>query len=476
MKPTQYDCIVIGGGAVGTLTLRALTAAGASALLLEAGTDLASGATRANSAIIHAGFDPLPGTKKAEMNVRGAALYPELVRTLDIPYRPTDSLVVAYSPEEIPVLETLLARGQANGVRDLQLLTRQEVLEREPNLSGDVCGALRAASAIIEPWTVAIAAAENACDHGAGVATEHRVTSITATGDGFCVTARTPVGDMTFRASAVVNAAGVHADEIHAMLLPKTYHITGKRGQYVVLDRRAGGLVRSVVFACPTEKGKGVLITPEIHGRVMIGPDSTVCDDREDIATTVDALTYVKQTASRYLSVHLPTELQIHTFAGIRPAGDTGDFVIGEAEGLHGFFEAACIESPGLASAPAIAQRLAEQIAEYLSLPKQGRQTFLPPRRPRLRIDEASRGAETTLVCRCEKVTEAQIVDAIHRNCGARTVKGVKLRTGATLGECQGGFCTPKIVRILARELHAEPQTIRYDEPGSECLIGKTRG
>lgn len=476
MKPKPYDCIVIGGGAVGALTIRALTARGAAVLLLEAGADLASGATRANSAIIHAGFDPLPGTQKAEMNVRGAAMYPELVRALDIPYQPMDSLVVAYSPEEIPVLETLWARGRTNGVANLQRLTRQEVLEREPNLSGDVCGALCAASAIIEPWTVAIAAAENACDHGANVALEHRVTAIEATGDGFFVTVRTPDGDVTFRTATVVNAAGVHADEIHAMLAPKTYRITGKRGQYVVLDRRAGGLVRNVVFACPTEKGKGVLITPEIHGRIMIGPDSTVCDDRDDVGTTADALAYVKNTANRYLSVHLPTELQIHTFAGIRPAGDTGDFVIGEAEGIHGFFEAACIESPGLASAPAIAQWLADQIAEYLSLPKNGRQTFLPPRRPRLRMNEAPCGAETTLICRCEKVTEAQIVDAIHRNCGAHTVKGVKLRTGATLGECQGGFCTPKIVRILARELHMEPQTICYDERGSECLTGKTRG
>lgn len=474
MAEKRYDCIVIGGGAVGALTARALTASGASVLLLEAGADLASGATRANSAIIHAGFDPKPGTKKAACNVRGAALYPELAKILDIPFRPLDSLVVAYSEADLATLETLYERGQANGVPSMRLLSRAETHEKEPNLSETACGALCAAAAIIEPWTVAVAAAENACDNGAEARFERRVSAIERTSDGFIVTSQTPDGEETDRASVVVNAAGVHADDIHAMLAPKTYHITGKRGQYVVLDRSAAGLVSHVLFACPTEKGKGVLITPEIHGRIMIGPDSTVCDDKDDIGTTAAALAYVKEAASRYLSVRLPLNLQIRTFAGVRPAGDTGDFVIGEAADIPGFFEAACIESPGLASAPAIAETLAESIAQKLML--RPRTSFVPVRRPRPQPDADGTGAETTLVCRCEQITEAQIVDAIHRNCGARSLKGVKLRTGAMLGGCQGGFCSPRIVRILARELQIDPGQVRYDGTGSEILTGKTRG
>ena len=223
MPDGTYDCIVIGGGAVGALTLRALTAKGAKGLLLEAGADLASGATRANSAIIHAGYDPEPGTKKAFYNVRGAALYPKLAEALDIPYRPVDSLVAAYSDEELGALDGLFQRGRENGVEKMRLLTRAEVLEKEPNLSERVCGALCAASAIVEPWTVAIAAAENACDNGASVRCGHRVTDIRRTGDGFAVTAICRGGEeRSFYGGAVVNAAGGHADDIHAMLAPKT--------------------------------------------------------------------------------------------------------------------------------------------------------------------------------------------------------------------------------------------------------------
>ncbi len=473
-----YDCIVIGGGAVGALTLRAVTAKGAKGLLLEAGADLASGASRANSAIIHAGYDPEPGTKKALFNVRGAALYPALVAALDIPYRPIDSLVAAYSDEELGTLDALLRRGRENGVQNLRLLTRAELLEKEPNLSKRVRGALCAASAIVEPWTVAIAAAENACDNGAAVLCGHRVAAVRRVGDGFAVTAVCRGGEeRSFLGRAVVNAAGVHADDIHAMLAPKTYTMEGKRGQYCVLDKRAAGLVNSVLFACPTEKGKGVLITPEIHGRVMIGPDSVRCDDRDDVGTTADALAYVKSAAAQYLSAPLPANLQIRTFAGVRPVGSGGDFIVGACGGVPGFFEAAGIESPGLASAPAIAETLGDEVAAYLEL-RAGAGRFIPTRRPRLRLGEggASGGAATTLVCRCGTVTEAQVVDAIRRNCGARTVKGVKLRTGAMLGGCQGGFCSPKIVKILARELNIGMDKVEYDGEGSQILTERTRG
>ena len=470
MENQCYDCIIVGGGAVGALTLRSLTARGGRCLLLEAGADLASGATRANSAIVHAGFDPVPGTKKAYYNVRGAAMYPALADALDIPYRPMDSLVVAYSDAELGTLEKLYQRGVANGVREQRIIGREELLRREPNLSPNAVGALCAASALVEPWTVAISAAECAADNGADVRCGHRVTAIEAANGLFRVTAETETGTVEFTARTVVNAAGVHADAIHAMLAPKTYTITGKRGQYYVLGKRAAGIVNSVLFACPTEKGKGVLITPEIHGRILVGPDSEPVADRTDNGITADALELVRNAAARYLSVPLPMNLQIRTFAGVRPVGDTGDFVIGPCEAVPGFFEAACIESPGLASSPAIGEAVASQVAGFLGL--RGGAHFVPVRRPRL----TDGGTGDTLVCRCNRVTRAQIVDAIHRNCGARTVKGVKLRTGAMLGECQGGFCSGRIAAILAEELKTDLTQIRYDGPGSRILTERTRG
>lgn len=474
----EFDAAVIGGGVTGTLALRELTALGYRCCLLEAGSDLASGATRANSAIIHAGFDPLPGTKKARLNVLGAGLYPELAKKLDIPYRPVPSLVAAFSPEECGAVDTLYRRGLENGVSGLRILSKSELSRLEPNISESAECALFAPSAIVEPWTVAIAAAENAADNGAEVFRSCRVTEIGQSSDGYVLTARRP-GDetLTLRARAVVNAAGVHADEVHALLAPPDYKITGKRGQYLVLDRGAAGLVNNILFPCPSEKGKGMLIFPEIHGRIMIGPDSEAVPDRDGTETVSAGLAAVKAAVAKYLRVPVPYGLTIRTFAGVRPAADRGDFIIEEAPGLPGFFDAAGIESPGLASAPAVAREIAALVGSRLG--KRSLPDFNPFRRPRLTSAQAAaRGIEgaSTVVCRCEKVSEAEIVDAIRRRCGATTVKGVKLRTGSGAGGCQGGYCQPEIVKILARELGIDPCRVLYDGEGSNILTGRTRG
>ncbi|MBQ5972790.1 MAG: FAD-dependent oxidoreductase, partial [Oscillospiraceae bacterium] len=343
----EYDVAVVGGGVTGALTLRELVSRGLRCCLFEAGNDLASGASRANSAIIHAGFDPLPGTLKARLNVRGAALYPALVKALDVPYQPIPTLVAARSEAELTTVEALLDRGLQNGVPGLEKLDAAALREAEPNVSDDAVGALRAPSAIVEPWTVAVAAAENAADNGADVYLGSPVVAVEPAQTGYRLTARRRDGDFSVRADAVVNASGVRCAELHAMVAAPSFRITGRRGQYFVLDRGAAGLVRNVLFPCPTEKGKGMLIFPEIHGRVMLGPDSELTADPTDTATEAGALAVVRATVSRYLRVPLPFGLTIRTFAGVRAVGDRGDFILEEADGAPGFFDAAGIESPG---------------------------------------------------------------------------------------------------------------------------------
>ena len=473
----KYDVAVIGGGVTGTLALRELTSRGFSCVLFEAGNDLASGATRANSAIIHAGFDPKPGSLKARLNVRGAELYPDLVKKLDVPFLPMPSLVTAFDPKEEPTVEMLYTRGCGNGVKGLKLITKEELTAMEPNISDIARCALYAPSAIIEPWTVAVAAAENAADNGAEVFRGSPVVAIEPAADGYRVTACRRGENFTVCANAVINAAGIHADEIHAMLAPPSYKMKGKRGQYFILDRAAAGLVNNVLFPCPSEKGKGMLIFPEIHGRIMIGPDSEPIDDRDGTHTEKISIDAIRDAVKKYLRVSIPYNLTIRTFAGVRPAADRGDFIVEEAEGLPGFFDAAGIESPGLASSPAIAEMLADLVCARLGSGKTV--NFNPCRRPRLITPKAAElGVEgsSSIVCRCEKICEAEIVDCIRRNCGAVTVKGVKMRTGSGAGGCQGGYCQPEIVKILARELGIPPEEVLYDEEGSNILVGKTRG
>lgn len=474
----KFDVAVIGGGVTGTLALRELTAKGFKCILFEAGSDLASGATRANSAIIHAGFDPKPGSLKGKMNVRGAELYPELAKELDFPFLPMPSLVTAFAPEEEATVEELLERGINHGVKGLKTITKSELLALEPNISDIARCALFAPSAIVEPWSVAIAAAENAVDNGAEVFRSAPVTAIEPANDGYAVTATCKGEKLTVLASAVVNAAGVHAAEVHGLLETPSYKMTPKRGQYFILDRGAKGLVNNVLFPCPSEKGKGMLIFPEIHGRIMIGPDSERIFDLDGIDTEVNSINAIRDAVKKYLRVPIPYGLTIRTFAGVRPAADRGDFIIEESESYAGFFDAAGIESPGLASAPAVAKEICALVCNRLGAGK-STESFNPCRRRRITTTIAAEegvAGSSTIVCRCEKVSEAEIVDCIRRNCGAVTVKGVKMRTSSGAGGCQGGYCQPEIVKILSRELGIPPEEVLYDEEGSNILVGKIRG
>ena len=473
----KYDVLVIGGGVIGAQTLRELARKRLRIALLEKEHDLAAGATGANSAVIHAGYDPELGTNKAYFNIRGSRMYQQLCRELDIAYKPYPSLVAAYDQEQADKVAALVRRGKDYGVEGVRLLGRRELGEIEPNISDDaVCALYAPTSAVIEPWMAAIGAAENAVDNGAAVFLDAEVTAMAKTADGYiaaCADGR------EFHARVVINAAGLGAERIHSLVSQPSFKMRPRRGSYIVLDN--ADLVNNILFPCPTEEGKGMLITPEAHGKTMLGPDSRTGGSDDDV--DIDDILQIRETVSRYLCRPIPFSSAIRIFAGVRPGADRGDFIIEQPADTPGFIDVAGIDSPGLASAPAIARHVAGMAAGLLGARDDPR--FDPCCRPRVRFNQlsyAQRGRligkdakYSHIVCRCEVVTEAEIIDAIRRSCGAVSVTGAKLRAGCGLGRCQSGCCQPEVVEILARELGISETDVLYSGPGSNILTGSLK-
>ena len=434
--------------------------------LLDRSNDVGTGTTRANSGIIHAGYDPEPGTRMARFNVEGNALTRQLAGELRVPFVGNGSLVVALSEEDLPVLRGLYERGQANGVPGLELLSGEEARRREPALAGEVCGALWAPTAgIISPWEMAIALADtavvNGCEFHGGCA----VTGIEREADGFRL--HTTGGD--FLARRVINAAGTHADAVNAFVAAPYFRIQPSKGQYYLLDKSQGELVGATVFQCPSAAGKGVLVSPTVHGNLIVGPD--------DVAVTAQGLSFVAGMARRSVPGFNLRE-SIRNFAGVRAISDQDDFIVEEAPGCPGFINLSGIKSPGLTSAPALAKE-AVALLRKSGLVLQEREGFRLHPRPRpFRYagarDRAAMAAENPrmgrVICRCETVTEGEIVEAIHAPVPARSIDGVKRRVGSGMGRCQGGFCSPRIAAILARELNIPLTAVLQDGEGTEIL------
>ncbi len=473
----MYDVTVIGAGVIGCAIARELARYRASVCVLEKSEDVCTGTSKANSAIVHGGFDAESGTKKAEMNVRGNAMMTKISQELDIPFKRNGALVLCFSESERSGLETLCARGVRNGVEGLRILSGDEARQMEPNLSDAVCAALYCpSSGIVCPFELTLGFAENAADNGVEFRFESGVTAIARTASGYRL--ETETGAVETR--AVVNAAGVCADLVHDLALPHAFSITPRAGEYCLCDKSVGGLVSKTIFQMPSERGKGVLVTPTVHGNLLLGPTASDVEDRAFTATTAQGLGDVLQTAA--LSVkQVPARQIITSFSGLRAHGDTGDFVLGES--APGFFEAACIESPGLTSAPAIGAYMAQLVAETLGLEENA--DFNPIRHGVVRLNDLSPAARAakirenplygSIVCRCETVSEGEIVDSIRRTLGATTLDGVKRRTRAGMGRCQAGFCTPRVLDILARELQVPVTAVRKNARGSEVLVGKTQ-
>ena len=477
----MYDVVIIGGGITGCATARFLSAYSGKFCLMERSEDVCSGTSKANSAIIHAGFDAAHGSKMAHYNLIGCGMYPELSKELGFSYKNNGSLVLALSEEDIPKLEKLMENGIKNGVKGLEIVGRERLKELEPGVGRVPVAALYAPSAgIVCPFGATIAFAENAYTNGVEFRFNSEVKGLVASKDENgrpCWIVQTMDGAV--RTRAVVNAAGVYADILHNMVSADKITITPRRGDYLLLDRKTGGYVQHTVFQVPGKYGKGVLVSPTVHGNTIVGPTAEDIDDKEGVDTTSQGFDDLMEKAGLAFD-DLPLRDVITSFAGLRAHEARHDFILGEAEDAPGFFDCAGIESPGLTAAPAIGKETAELLASKLGLlPNPDfngcRQPMIDPKALSLE-DLAALIAEKpdygNIVCRCEQVSEGEIRDAIRRPLGAKSLDGVKRRVRAGMGRCQGGFCSPRIMDILAEEWGVDAADITKSGGGSKVIVG----
>lgn len=470
----MFDIVIIGAGVSGAAAARELSRYNASICVLEKAEDVCSGTSKANSAIVHAGFDAANGSLMAKLNVQGNKMMEQLSKDLDFPFKQNGSLVVCTDESTRDGLQALLERGIKNGVEGLRIVEREELVEMEPNISDEAVAALYAPTGgIVCPFNLNIALAENAYVNGVEFRFNTEVTDIRKEEEGFTIC--TNNGDV--RARYVVNAAGVYADKFHNMVSEKKINIIARRGDYCLLDKTAGTHVSHTVFALPTKMGKGILVSPTIHGNLLIGPTAVDIENKEGTNTTREGLD--EAIAKSAITVkNIPMRQVITSFAGLRAHEEGHEFIIGEVEDCPGFIDCAGIESPGLTASPAVGVMVADILQEKMGLTK--KDNFIATRKGVLNPEEMSleernelikkNPAYGNIICRCEMITEGEILDAIHRPLGARSLDGVKRRTRAGMGRCQAGFCSPRTMEILEREV---PGFTMYDvtKSGGESAI-----
>ena len=475
----MYDIIIIGGGVSGAAIARELSRYKAEICLVEKEEDVCSGTSKANSAIIHAGYDAVPGTLKAKLNVRGNEMMEELAKDLDFPFKRNGSLVLCRNEEDMPALQMLLERGTENGVKGLRILNKAEVLTMEPNAADNIHAALYAPTGgIVCPFELNIALAESAYMNGVAFRFQTEVQDIKKTPDGFAL--YTNQGKLETK--CVVNAAGVYADKIHNMVSEKKLHIVPRAGEYCLMDKGTGSHVSRTIFTLPGKFGKGILVTPTIHGNLLIGPTAVDIEDKEGTNTTREGLRQVMEKAAVSVK-NLPVSQIITSFAGLRAHAAQDDFIIGEAEDAEGFIDCAGIESPGLTSCPAIGEMTAELLRNKMGLEE--KDNFISTRKGILKPARLSKEdrialikekpAYGNIICRCEMISEGEIIDAVTRPLGAKSIDGIKRRTRAGMGRCQSGFCLPGTREILSREGKLDILDIGKSGKGSQLLTGRNK-
>ena len=473
----MFDFVVIGAGVVGGLVARELTKYNLSVCILEKESDVAMGATRANSAIVHAGYDAKEGTLKALLNVRGSRMMEGVCSELGVKYKRNGSLVVGFNDEDKQTLLSLIERGRKNGVEGLSFVERDELIKLEPNIGKDVTSALRAETgAIVCPYELCMAAVGNAMDNGAELKLNFKVEKIEKCGGVYRISSE----NETVEAKVVINCAGVFSDEIARLVGDDSFSVRPRRGEYMLLDKECGELVSHTIFRCPSKMGKGVLVTPTVDGNLLIGPTAEDIDDKYDTSTTSEGLRRVGALAGEQVD-GINLGKVITSFTGLRATGSTGDFIINSP--CDGFINCAGIESPGLSSAPAIAEYVVEMLKER-GLELSENDSFNGRRRPlhyfrELGIDEKNEIIRNNpdyahVVCRCETVTAGEIIEAIRTNPRPTSIDGIKRRTRASMGRCQGGFCTPYMVELLAREMGVPVTEITKSGGESFVNVGKT--
>lgn len=467
----MFDITIIGAGITGSLIAHNLSKFNLKVLVLEKENDVAEGATGANSAMVHSGHDPKPGTLKCKYNLLGNRMYPDVCKELQVAYVPIGAYVVATSEEEEKTLQGLIDNCEERKI-PYEVLDGDEARKNEPNLSDSVTKALvLPTTGIITPWEVTIAAMEESMLNGVELKLDYEVRSIKKEKGIFII-------NDEIETKVLINAAGSHVDDITNMLRVSPYKVETKKGEYFILDHLDGKFVKHVIYPTPSSKGKGVLAVPTVHGNVMLGPNSDFIEDKEDDSTG-DGLDYIKREISKTMK-NIPYNKMIHTFAGLRPHIDLNDFYIQEDDQIENFIHVAGIESPGLSAAPAIAKDVVESIIMPKFVECKVKENYI---RRKPFINMASMTDEQVnelikkdpdfgkIICRCEKISKGQIKDVINRKCGATTIKGVKMRCRPGMGRCQGGFCEPDVLKILSEQLHEEVKDIKLDRDGSNVFV-----
>ena len=476
----MFDIAIIGAGVVGAMCARELSRYNVSVCIIERGNDVAMGASRANSAIVHAGFDAKEGSLKALLNVRGSEMMEKVTSELGVKYKNNGSLVIGFNDEDRETLESLLVRGTKNGVKGLRIVERDELVKMESNIGDGVTCALYAPTgAIVCPYELTVSAIGNAMDNGADLALNFEVAKIEESNGAYRIIS---ADGSVIEAKTVINAAGMHSDDIAALVGDESFTVHARRGEYILLDRECGGLAHHTIFRTPSKMGKGILVSPTVDGNLILGPTSFDIEDKEDTSTTQEGFDKIIKEARENVKT-LPLNKTITSFCGLRAVGSSGDFIINQPK--PNFINLAGIESPGLSASPAIAEYVVEMIkANGTSLEKKA--DFNPIREPMHKFKEASieeknamikeNPAYGRIVCRCESVTEGEILAAIKANPKPRDLDGVKRRTRAQMGRCQGGFCSPYIIEMIANELNIPYESVTKFGGESILNYSKTKG
>ena len=465
----MFDVTIIGAGITGSLIAHELSKYNLNVLVIEKNNDVALGATGANSAMVHSGHDPKPGTLKCKYNLLGNRMYPELCKELKVSFKPVGAFVVATDKQEEDILQTLINQCIDRQI-PYEILSGDEARKQEPSLSDNITKALSLpTTGVITPWEVPIAACEEAILNGVELKLSTPVKNIKKTEKGFII-------NDEIESKVVINCAGVYCDDITNMLRPSPYHVEARKGEYFVLDHTGPKLVNHVIYPIPTEKGKGVLAVPTIHGNTLIGPNSDYCEVKDDTSTG-SGLDYVRKEITKTIK-NVPFNRAIHNYAGLRPHIDLNDFYIQEDDEIKDFIHVAGIESPGITAAPAIAKDVVENIV----LPKfnaSKKQEYVH-RKSFVKMAEMSDEEKEELIkkdpdfgkviCRCEKISLGEIKDVINRKCGATTIKGIRLRCRSGMGRCQGSFCESEVFRIYQDQTNKDAKDIKLNDDGSKIV------
>lgn len=476
----MYDIAIIGAGVIGTSIFRELTKYNLKVVVLEKEKDVSMGTSKANSAIVHAGYDPKEGTLMAKYNVKGNEMFEDMCRELSVPFKRNGSLIIAFDDEDMKTVKELYDNGNKIGVKGLQILNKEEVLEKEPNLSSEIKGALYAPTGgIVGPFEYTIALAENGVANGGEIKLQKEVCNIKKNDEIFKIT--TTDGEV-IECKYVINAAGLYGDKIHNLVCEESFNIIPRSGEYFVMDKSQGTVVNHTIFQCPSKLGKGVLVTPTVHGNLLVGPDAIDIEDREDLGTTGEGLNEIRRTSLKTTD-KVNFRESIRNFAGLRAQPSTGDFIVEENDKVKGFIDVVGMKSPGLSSAPAIALGVVE-IIKNSGLDLVENPNF-NGKREQIHFMQLSSEEKAELIkkdprygriiCRCESITEGEIVDAIKRSFDVISLDGVKRRCRPGMGRCQGGFCGPRVQEIIARECNVALEDIVLEKDGSYILTGKTK-